>query len=556
MHIKFIGAVSGSITGSCTFLHHKQSDTQILIDCGLFQEHESDKKNSTNFPFTPSKIKYVLLTHAHIDHCGLIPKLYKDGFKGKVITTEATAKIATVMMKDCAKIANLYSDEYCDLVKFEHIKQSKLIPIADNLFISFLRNSHILGASSILVSWGIPKSEQQKSILFSGDVGCNSKENEYLPLLKANHFPQDYVDYIFIESTYGDTIRDDKYKNEENRLDCLTDIIGRVVFKESKKLIIPAFSLDRIQSIVFDIFNVLTNKLPNSKWGQYLGELKTSEDGGEYYDNRKKIVCYSALAKLINNIYSDELSKEKIKKNNDKSFKYFKKSAAKVLENNGQSISTLFSKRIATKGHIIQYSNGYDNIIETDEKDICIASAGMGDFGPINNIIKHNIDNSDATILLTGYAPPDSLCGKLRKLGDGKHIEIDDKIVDISAKVIDISKYYSAHADQTQLLEYLFHEEKTTQDTTIFINHGNDSSKSTFKKMIEKRAKKRRKNDRKIDKVYIADDKNWFDLETGKSLPEYKHPDFQKNEILEQTNSELLKQMAADIAFIKDILTK
>ena len=98
MYIKFIGAVSGSLTGSCTWLYHAESDVHILVDCGMFQgEEDSDWKNQQNFPFQPSKIKYVLLTHAHLDHCGLIPKLYNEGFKGNVLTTQATAELATVV---------------------------------------------------------------------------------------------------------------------------------------------------------------------------------------------------------------------------------------------------------------------------------------------------------------------------------------------------------------------------------------------------------------------------------------------------------------------------
>lgn len=109
MYIKFIGAVSGSLTGSCTWLYHAESNVQILVDCGMFQgERDSDWRNKQDFSFQASQIKYVLLTHAHLDHCGLIPKLYNEGFKGKVLTTQATAELATLIMNDAAKIGNLY----------------------------------------------------------------------------------------------------------------------------------------------------------------------------------------------------------------------------------------------------------------------------------------------------------------------------------------------------------------------------------------------------------------------------------------------------------------
>jgi metallo-beta-lactamase family protein len=209
--MKFIGAVSGSLTGSCTFLHHPESDTNILVDCGMFQgEEKADKKNASDFAFDAAKIDMVLLTHAHIDHCGLIPKLYKDGFTGKVITTEATAKISKLMMLDAVKIGELYEKKHCEQVNFSHIEYAKSQTIAQDLRVTFSRNSHILGASSVNIAW---KQEGIfKNITFSGDVGCNSEKESYLPLLKENHDVYPNANYLVIESTYGNRIREKQHK--------------------------------------------------------------------------------------------------------------------------------------------------------------------------------------------------------------------------------------------------------------------------------------------------------------------------------------------------------
>jgi metallo-beta-lactamase family protein len=174
--MKFIGAVSGSLTGSCTFLHHQESNTNILVDCGMFQgETQADKKNTEDFAFDASKIDVVLLTHAHIDHCGLIPKLYKNGFTGKVITTEATAKISKLMMADSAKISQLYEEKHCDKVQFSYVEYAKPKTIATDLRVNFSRGSHILGAASVNIAW--IQENEFKNITFSGDVGCNSEKN-------------------------------------------------------------------------------------------------------------------------------------------------------------------------------------------------------------------------------------------------------------------------------------------------------------------------------------------------------------------------------------------
>ena len=219
MYMKFIGAVSGSLTGSCTFLHHLESNTNILVDCGMFQgEVKAEKKNAEDFIFDASKIDIVLLTHAHVDHCGLLPKLYKDdGFTGKVITTEATAKIAKLMMLDAGKISCLYREDHCEKVDFLHIEHAKPRTIATDLRVTFSRSSHILGASSVNIAW--KQNDVFKNITFSGDVGCNSEKESYLPLLEENHDVYPNVDYIVVESTYGDRIREAQYKDEKKRID-------------------------------------------------------------------------------------------------------------------------------------------------------------------------------------------------------------------------------------------------------------------------------------------------------------------------------------------------
>lgn len=553
--MKFIGAVSGSLTGSCTFLHHQESGTNILVDCGMFQgEIKSDKKNAEDFAFDASKIDVVLLTHAHIDHCGLIPKLYKDGFTGEVITTEATAKISKLMMSDAEKIGHLYEKKYCDRVEFSYVKHAKLKTIATDLMVTFLRGSHILGASSINIAW--KQEDIFRNITFSGDVGCNSQKESYLPLLKENHYIYPTVDYLVIESTYGDRIREEQYKNEEKRIDCLVDIIGKVILEKQGKLIVPVFSLDRSQSIMFDMYKAFL-KLETSKYKKYLGEKRTIERKNStryYYENAVSCKTFSPLIEKINRVYAEELSKEKIKKNGEEAFKYLKKSAAETFRENGLDVKRFFSNGFTNNdGHKCHHwiepapkkskKKEYDYI-----DDIFIASSGMGDFGPVKKIIRQYIENENATVLLTGYAPLCTLSGQLKN--KEKQITIDKKPYEVRLNIEDMSAYYSAHADQKQLLDFIFtiHEKaKDKRKITVFINHGpTDTAKNTFKKEIINRSKKNNKEDRDIKEVHIANEE-WFDLNTGKFDKNYNNPCF-------ESLITMIKTLMDEVAFIKDFL--
>ncbi|SMM99591.1 Metallo-beta-lactamase family protein, RNA-specific [uncultured Candidatus Thioglobus sp.] len=555
MYMKFIGAVSGSLTGSCTFLYHEESKTNILVDCGMFQgEIKSDKKNARNFAFNASKIDVVLLTHAHTDHCGLIPKLYKDGFTGEVITTEATKKISKLMMLDAGKISRLYEKQHCDKVRFSCIEYAKSKTIATDLRVTFSRGSHILGASSVNIAW--KQEDIFKNITFSGDVGCNSEQESYLPLLKENHDVYPTTDYLVIESTYGDRIRGKQYKNEEKRVDYLVDIIGKVILKNKGKLIIPVFSLDRCQSIMFDMYKAFL-KLEASKYKKYLGEkiaIARKNSTKHYYENAVSCKTFSSLIAQVNQVYAEELSKEKIKKNGEKSFIYLKKSAAETFKENSLDIERFFSKGFTNDDghkfyHWIEPTSKKSKKKEYDYiDDIFIASSGMGDFGPVKNIILKYIEDKNTTILLTGYAPTYTLSGKLKN--KEKLIEINKKQYKVNLNIKDMSAYYSAHADQKQLLDFVFttqEKNKNKRESIVFINHGpTDVAKDTFKNKIIERSKKKNKKDRVIKMVHIANE-DWFDLNTGEFDKNYNHPCF-------ESLTAMIKILIEDVAFIKNFL--
>ncbi len=263
MRFRLIGATDGHVTGSCTHFSYDRKKIQFLVDCGMVQgEGEVNTVNSNDFPFAPQEIKFVLLTHAHLDHCGLIPKLYKDGFKGTVICTSATAKIARASLLDSATHSTLFTKDDVERIRFDCLDErekfglSKFMAIADDLFVSFCRTAHILGSVAITLSW-INDAGERPCMVLSGDLGNNTKLNPYQPLLAGRQEIYGYPETILVESTYGGRIREQQFSSYEQRLMTLKNIIQDVIFDRKEILIIPAFAIQRTQEILLDIYSVM-----------------------------------------------------------------------------------------------------------------------------------------------------------------------------------------------------------------------------------------------------------------------------------------------------------
>ncbi len=261
MQIRFHGAVNGHVTGSCTEFYYKRTNTRFLVDCGMVQgEAHAQADNARDFPFKASDIKFVLLTHAHLDHCGLLPKLFKDGFRGKVLCTRATAEETRVILLDSAGLPDSpYDKEDVALVQFEAVDErpdfglSRPIPIDDDLFAGFMRSAHLVGSVSISLTWLDPN-DQKRNIVMSGDLGTNTKANPCQSLLAGRQEIFGYPDYIVLESTYGDRERETCFADRDARLKALGAIVRESLVERVGPLVIPAFSLHRTQEILFDLF--------------------------------------------------------------------------------------------------------------------------------------------------------------------------------------------------------------------------------------------------------------------------------------------------------------
>ncbi|MDP4533509.1 MBL fold metallo-hydrolase [Marinobacter salarius] len=522
LKLKFVGAIQG-VTGSCSWLWHTESDTQFLIDCGIHQgPHHIEWLNRKGFPFNPSEIQYVLLTHAHIDHCGLIPKLVSEGFRGWVYCTQATKEVAIELLTDTAKISQLYSQDEVDGINWHVIDGGdftwgRILTLSDDLIATYNRGSHVLGGCSVSVSWAKEPGAKLKdfaSIHFSGDLGCQTDDNPYLPLMKADHSPYPNAEYIVTESTYGNRCRESKCW--QTRTSNLADIILRTVSQKRGKVLIPSFAFHRMQELIADLWTIAANQDERLQ-----SELSDRQ--------QLRVLCHSPLSNRINRVYSEQLGK--VLKNGK--LQYLSNeltqrtlcTTADILElygalHKGQSVR---NRRMMFSAASSGRKRGVASPCEHNLKDadVILASSGMCDRGPSSEYLRLLRDDPKNTIILTGFQAAGSAG---RELLEGAHA---------GAEVVDMSSHYSGHGDQQRLIDNVFElggYPAEAKGTTIFINHGEPDSKQALQQAILDRSAAARPGDRKIEQVLIADS-TWFDLTKGAYIDEAEDSEYIQAEI-------------------------
>lgn len=563
MRIKFLGAVE-HITGSCSWLHYSKTGAELLVDCGLNQGAAVEQLNRQEFPFNPENIRCVLLTHAHIDHCGLIPRLYRKGFRGKVYTTTATAELAKISLRDAAKIQTeqppvLFDREDVELINFVCVDQQqdfywgKPITITDGVRVAFMRSSHILGAASISVSWltndQITDDKSQfKTMFFSGDIGNNTESNSYLPMLKPNNAPFPNTDYILTESTYGGSERAVDFKSARNRLHRLHEELSETIFENNAKVIIPTFSIQRAQELMLDLIAWLNSDYYN----QYQERLSSKQPS---LKKRIKVLCHSSMILKANAVFSRELFRTMKTKRGVVKPMYLSNQLESYLNLDPREDFYTLIKRLFQDtgdknlqsdyifkmgGHEITVTSQQLTDTQVEKYDIILASSGMCDHGPIAGYLDRYLDCPSNKIFITGFQATGSRGRELLA-----NIERDGGM---SAKVVDLSGFYSAHADQSILLDFLLDLDKYIRNktpVTVLINHGEEKSKNSLMEKLEQRAKLHLASDRVVKDVRLADrSDNWFNLTTG---------DY---EISEESASEQSKISRKELQEIKSLLNE
>lgn len=533
MKIRFLGAVDGHVTGSCTHFHFERTNVQFLVDCGLKQgEGPYGLTNGEPFPFEPSEIDFVLLTHAHQDHCGLIPKLYREGFTGEVICTSATAALALANLKDSLKhVEGLFFEEDVARVKFSAVEErsnfglSRLIPIHDHLFTAFTRSAHILGSCSIVIGWQ-ERDQERRTLVMSGDLGNNNKLNPYQPILAGRQGVFGFPDYIVVESTYGSRVREQSFSSYEQRMTELRAVLEKTA-STGGVLLVPAFSMHRTQELLVDIYTLLRSE--------------TEPASGIGLD----VVVDSRLACVMTKAYKRELSRRQTLKSDETLYRN-RLLATRLGVDGEESVDSILDDLFDTSHladrplqigkHTISYQVGFSlNSPKSDSHGrgtVLLTGGGMCEGGPVVEHLKVCLAGypRPVTFLVTGYMANDSLGARVvqaltaRKSGDklpSKVLEIGEMKIpaeELNAEICALQGYYSGHADQAGLLDYIFTVTGTSpsipiKPVSVFINHGQHGSRQALEAAV--RAHEVQDNERHIKDVHLPDSDSWFDLDDG-----------------------------------------
>jgi metallo-beta-lactamase family protein len=450
MKIAFHGAAR-TVTGSKHLLT-LNNGKKYLLDCGMFQGmgDQTDGLNR-NWGFEPSELNFLILSHAHIDHSGLIPKLVKDGFKGKIFCTPATRELTQILLLDSAEIQEgdvkysnrrratnnlpylspLYTIEDAKncFDRFNTVEYGEWYAIDENVSIQYTDAGHIIGSAAVHLK--INENGKTSRLTFSGDVG------RYRDVILRSPEVFSQADYILIESTYGNSLHDDVSTTPDQ----LLQWIEKACLQKKGKLIMPAFSVGRTQELLFSLNQLeLENRLPPVS---YFIDSPLSMEATQVMKN-----------------YS----------------RYFNKNIQKILESDSDPFGFKGLRYIKTvdESKSLNYFN---------DPCVIISASGMADAGRVKHHISNSIENSRNTILLTGYCEPRSLGGRL--LAGAKEVSIYGVKHEVNAEIGAI-RSMSAHGDYEDLSQFLACQNAKAVKK-LFLVHGEYDVQLAFKDRLSKK---------------------------------------------------------------------
>ena len=448
LKISFHGACR-TVTGSCTLV--ETDDTKILVDCGMFQGSKDLKElNYGEFNFSPAEIDYVILTHAHIDHSGLIPKLVKKGFKGTVIATKPTTNLCSILLPDSGYIQELeverknrklaragkpllepiytHLDAKRALMFFSTLDYNLKVDLTPTISIRFQDAGHILG-SSIVEIWAKENNYETK-VVFSGDIG-----NLNQPIIQDPTVIEE-TDYLVMETTYGNRL----HKNIGDKQELLLQIIEST-FLRGGNVIIPAFAVERTQDLLYYLARLdFEGRLPDCK-----------------------IYVDSPLA-----ISANEIFKVSVKYFDDET----KAAFDKIWESPG-----ILQRIVMTRS-----AEESKKLNEVRTNAIIISASGMCDAGRIKHHLKHNLWREESSIVFVGYQAPGTLG---RQILDGKkQVRIHGEQIAVNAQIYNLDGF-SGHADQKALLQWFDSFKRKPKE--VFLVHGEPEGMEVFKNLLLER---------------------------------------------------------------------
>ncbi len=445
MKIGFYGA-DHEVTGSCHYL--EIAGYNLLIDCGM--EQGSDVYENQELPVNASDIDYILLTHAHIDHSGLIPLMYDKGFRGKVYCTKATVDLCDIMLRDSAHIQEFEAEwrnrkakrsgfeEFVPLYSMESVinvmKQfvpcdyEKIIEINDNIKVRFVDVGHLLGSASIEVF--AKEDGREVKIVFSGDIGNTDK-----PLIKDPKYLES-ADYVVMESTYGN-------RNHNKPLDYATELakIIKYTFDKGGNLVIPAFAVGRTQEMLYYIHKIKRDNL-----------LPEYEGFHVVVDSPLAVEATSVFNRNIDNCFDDEALQ-------------MIRSGINPLSFPGLSLSVT--------------TNDSKNINEDMKPKVIISASGMCEAGRIRHHLKHNLWRKESTILFVGYQAHNTLGRAI--LEGAKTVKLFAETIEVRADIMKLDGF-SGHADKDGLIKWL--TSITDKPKCVYVVHGEDDVCDEFTKCL------------------------------------------------------------------------
>ena len=445
MKIQFIGATH-EVTGSCTLL--EVCGKKYLVDCGM--EQGIDVFENVPVPVPADTIEAVFLTHAHIDHSGMLPKLYKDGFRGPVFATEATCDLCNIMLRDSAHIQEsealwqnrkaqrsgdvlvepvyTMADAIGVISKFRPCSYGQVIQAAEGITVRFTDIGHLLGSACIEL-W-LTEDGETKKIVFSGDVG-----NTNQPLIKD---PQtvEQTDYLVIESTYGDRLHECRNGTVEE----LADILQRT-FDRGGNVVIPSFAVGRTQEMLYALRQIKNE-----------GMVKGHDSFPVYVDSPLAVEATGIFLQCDQSCFDEE-----------------------TLSLVKQGVNPIWFDGIC-----LSVTSDESKQINFDNRPKVILSAsGMCEAGRIRHHLKHNLWNAANTILFVGYQADGSLGRKLQN--GAQYVRLFGEDITVNAEIAALHGT-SGHADQAGLLYWLAGFQEKPQ--MIFVNHGDDRSCVAFQKLL------------------------------------------------------------------------
>lgn len=447
MKLEFLGAAH-EVTGSCHYL--EIGDKRLCVDIGM--EQGRDLFENQEIPVNAAEIDYILLTHAHIDHTGLLPMLYANGFRGQVFATKATAELSAIMLRDSAHIQQFEAEWrnrkarrsggeiYEPLYTMEDAlgairllvpcEYDKKVTICDEVTIRFTDVGHLLGSSSIEVF--AKEGEEERTVVFSGDLG-----NTHKPILRDPIYTK-AADYVVMESTYGDRLHGEEAPDYVGELAAIIES----TFRRGGNVVVPSFAVGRTQEILYFLRQIKEQQL-----------VKTHPDFEVYVDSPLAVEATNIFGKNVQQCFDEE---------------------AKALVEKGIN-------PIGFPGLKLSITSDDSKAINFDQQPKVILSAsGMCEAGRIRHHLKHNLWRPESTIVFVGYQTRGTLGRAL--LEGAKEVKLFGEVIEVKAEITKIAGI-SGHADKNGLLKWInsFTEKPPKR---VFVVHGEDKVCDEFARTL------------------------------------------------------------------------